>query len=165
METRTRKTTRIPGYHYSDPGAYFLTMCTLDRARLLSRIRVTGDTAVTDLLEYGRVVECEILKMNGIYNHLRVDKYVIMPDHVHLLLTVMDPVLRNAPPEAKNSAVAKYVGTLKRFCNRKYGRNIWQKGSNDHVIRNQEDYNTRWEYMEKNPMNWIITGKNGPTSP
>jgi len=103
--------------------------------------------------------------MNEIYSHLRVDKYVIMPDHVHLLLTILEPELRNASQEAKNSVIAKYVGTFKRFCNRKCGKNLWQPRSYDHIIRDQADYDIRWEYIENNPMSWILTGKTTHPSP
>ena len=55
----------------------------------------------------------------------------------------------------KNSAVSKFVSTFKRFCNKEYGENIWQPRYYDHVIRNQQDYNTIWEYIENNPRKWI----------
>lgn len=104
-------------------------------------------------------MQSQIQRMNACYAHLRVEKYVIMPDHVHLILTLLDSAPENASLEPKNSAVAKFVGTFKRFCNKECGQAIWQARSYDHIIRDQEDYNVRWEYIENNPMNWILTGK------
>lgn len=56
----------------------------------------------------------------------------------------------------KNSTVAKFVSTFKRFCNIDYGENIWQGRYCDHIIRNQDDYNEVWEYIEQNPQKWVI---------
>lgn len=53
-----------------------------------------------------------------------------------------------------NSLVSKFVGIFKRFCNKEYGCNIWQERSYDHIIRNQEDYNEKWEYIDCNPLKW-----------
>ena len=60
----------------------------------------------------------------------------------------------------KNSFVAKFVSTLKRFCNKEYGCNVWQNGYYDHVVRNFQDYIETFEYIENNPMKWFV--KNHP---
>ena len=59
----------------------------------------------------------------------------------------------------KNSEISKFVSTLKRFCNKEYGENIWQQRYYDHVIRNTEDYNEIWQYIENNPAKRILTHK------
>ena len=160
MENTSRKRIRVPGYDYSSSGCYAITICTEGRLRVLSSIREEEGAAIVELSEYGKIVERNIQTMNGIYAHIQVEKYVIMPDHVHMLLRVQDASKKNGTEEVKNSAVSKFVGTLKRFCNKEFGKNIWQPRSNDHIIRDQEDYNTRWNYMENNPMSWILNGKN-----
>ena len=161
MEYRTRKRIRCVGYDYNSAGSYFISICTADRKRLLSRILLCGETAKVALTDYGRIAENQLLEMNARYKHLHVDHYVIMPDHVHIILTITDPTLCNASEDMKNSVISQFVGTFKRFTNKAYGHNIWQPRSNDHVIRNEKDYLTRWQYMDNNPLNWIITGKNG----
>ncbi len=60
----------------------------------------------------------------------------------------------------KNSAIAKFVSTFKRFCNKEYEDNIWQSRYYDHIIRNQEDYNETYSYIENNPAKWVLTHKN-----
>lgn len=57
-------------------------------------------------------------------------------------------------PVPTNSLVSNFISTFKRFCNKKYGCNIWQERSYDHIIRNQEDYNEKWEYIDGNPLKW-----------
>ncbi len=46
--------------------------------------------------------------------------------------------------------------TFKRFCNKKYGKNIWQRGFYDHIIRNDEDYENHLRYIQENPLRWEL---------
>ena len=92
-----RKPTRLFNFDYSRGGAYFLTICTQDRKRILSQIvgtekeKPVGDGALDipkiRLTRYGRIVEKYILSTNNIEG-VFVDKYVIMPNHIHLILCV-----------------------------------------------------------------------------
>ena len=160
MEMPQRKPNRIDNYDYSQNGAYFVTICTHDRKKILSKINVgTGvlDCPHIQLLPDGEIADKYIRQMNAFYEHLSVDQYVIMPDHIHILLTVQNGQSRTPVPTRANSTVAKFVSTFKRFCNKEYGENIWQGRYYDHVIRNQQDYNEVWEYIEKNPRKWAMT--------
>ena len=158
-ELKNRKTTRLKGADYNRNQAVFLTICTKERRCILSRIVGTGvlDGPQIELTTYGQIADKYIGKMNAFYENLTVDKYVIMPDHIHLLLTINEPdghPGRGVP--TRTSVIARFVGTLKRFCNKEYGENIWQSRYYDHVIRNQQDYNEVWEYIENNPRKWIV---------
>jgi REP element-mobilizing transposase RayT len=83
---------------------------------------------------------------------VKVDKYVIMPDHIHLLIHLYDNGRSGTPaPTNANSAIAQFVSTFKRFCNKEYGKNIWQRSYYDHIIRNDQDYREVWQYIEQNP--------------
>ena len=163
MEQPQRKPNRIPDYDYSQNGAYFVTICTQGRKPVLSKISVgtpvpgCPQIPVLDLLPCGKITDQYIRQLDAFYNHISVDKYVIMPDHIHLLLTINEPVGhpgRGVP--TRTSVIARFVGTLKRFCNKEYGENIWQSRYYDHVIRNQRDYNEVWEYIENNPRKWRL---------
>ena len=166
---------RIAGYDYSQSGAYFVTICTQDRKKILSKISVgtplpgcpqiphdenghpgTGVPTV-ELLWHGEIANQYIRQMDAFYEYLSVDQYMIMPDHIHLLITIHKA---NGHPErgvpTRTSEIARFVGTFKRFCNKEYGSNIWQSRYYDHVIRNQQDYNEVWEYIENNPTKWAI---------
>ncbi len=95
--------------------------------------------------------------MNDFYDYLSVDKYVIMPNHIHLLISISN--IENGQsgtpvPTNTNSHIAKFVSTFKRFCNKEYGHNIWQGRYYDHIIRNENDYKEIWEYIENNPLKW-----------
>ena len=161
MALPNRMSNRLPCYDYSTSGAYFITICTQNRKQILSKLVGTGvlDCPQVQLSKYGKVAERYILQLNNFYDHISVDKYVIMPNHIHILLSVQGQSGTPVPTDDceidnKNSTVAKFVSTFKRFCNKEYGENIWQNRYYDHVIRNQQDYNDIWEYIEFNPTQW-----------
>ena len=165
MELPKRKPTRLNNYDYSTSGAYFITICTKDRKVILSDIVVgTGvpDCPKIKLLKHGKIADKYINQLNNFYNNISVDKYVIMPDHIHLLLSINNveingqsrtpvPTNNSVKIDNTNSIIAKFVSTFKRFCNKEYGENIWQARYYDHIIRGQNDYNEIWEYIENNP--------------
>ena len=99
-----RKHTRLQGYDYSTPGAYFVTVCTQNRKCILSEITVGADALggpKTVLTHVGRVVEKYILSVENV-SGVHVDKYVIMPNHVHMILIVTEsggPPRASAPTE------------------------------------------------------------------
>ena len=95
-ELPKRKSIRIEGFDYSQAGSYFITLCTLDRKKLLSKITVgtplpgcppemgcNNRSPKLQLLWHGEIADKYIRQLNAFYSHLSVDKYVIMPDHVH----------------------------------------------------------------------------------
>ena len=111
------------------------------------------------LKEYGKTADKYIKQLNDFYDNISVDNYVIMPDHIHLIISIQADVSGQSgtpvPTEQflnnRNSIIAKFVSTFKRFCNKEYGKNIWQERYFDHIIRNQADYIETWKYIEDNP--------------
>ncbi|MBR5270970.1 MAG: hypothetical protein IKV64_02170 [Clostridia bacterium] len=160
MELPKRKPTRLKGYDYSSPGTYFITICVKDRKELLSKIIVgTGvlDCPKNILTKYGEIANKHIQDMSDFYDNIKIDKFVIMPNHIHLLIQISEIDNQNGPsgtPVPTNSFIAQFVSTFKRFCNREYGENIWQARSNDHIIRNKNDYKKIWEYIDTNVRRW-----------
>ncbi len=92
MDLPKRKPTRLKGYNYSTPGMYFLTVCVKDRKHLLGKIVGCGDFDAPQMIlsEYGAILNKYINLMNNKYSHIKIDKYVIMPNHFHLILNIMD---------------------------------------------------------------------------
>ena len=165
MDVEQRKSNRIESYDYSQTGAYFITICTQDRKRILSKITVgTGvlDCPQVQLLKHGEIADKYICQLNAFYAHVSVDRYVIMPDHIHILMTIQKGQSGTPVPTSeikidnKNSSVSKFISTFKRFCNKECGENIWQRSFYDHIIRNQQDYNEIWQYIENNPRKWAM---------
>ncbi len=86
-----RKPTRLKDFDYSSPGAYFITICTENRRKILSRI-VGGDVLDAaknvELLPWGKIADKYINQLNDFYENITVDRYVIMPNHIYIMLFV-----------------------------------------------------------------------------
>ena len=156
MELPKRKNIRLKGYDYNTPGCYFITICTKNKEKLLCNIVGTDVLGGPKIIftQCGNIVDGQLEYMSDFYTHIKIDKYVVMPNHVHLLLRVTE---RNGPPGRAvptKSVVSDFVGTFKRFTDRKIGINIWQGRSYDHIIRDEKDYLKIAEYIENNPYKW-----------
>ena len=111
-----------------------------------------------ELSSHGKIADKNIHKMDAFYDHVSVDKYVIMPDHIHLLIRIDEQNGHpgRGVPTRRTSVVSRFVGTLKRFCNKEYGGNVWQRGYYDHVVRDRSDYDDIYRYIETNPTQWEL---------
>ncbi|MBR3738701.1 MAG: transposase [Eubacterium sp.] len=160
MEKKNRKLPRLKNYNYSLNGKYFVTFCVKNMKCLLSSIVGSGDLDAPRIIlsNIGEIVEYNILLMNTIYENIKFEKYVIMPNHIHLIVNIesTDSNGASGSPLPTNSVLSRHIGTLKRFCNKQIGDNIWQTGFYDHIIRNEEDYLHHLQYIEENPKKWII---------
>ena len=154
-----RKQIRIENYDYSTTGAYFVTVCTANREKIFWN-GVGADIIRPQnvpLSHAGKIAEQAILQMVDHYNNITVDKYCVMPDHIHLVLRIesdIDGRIISAP------TVSTVIGSMKRWASRQIGRPIWQKSFYDHGIRNQQDYDEIWQYIENNPLKYLL--KNAP---
>ena len=151
MELPQRKRNRLPGYDYGQNGAYFITVCTKERKRILSDI--VGDDAHIVPKPIGRIAEKYIRHVP------EIEKYVIMPDHIHMIIRLDGGAMRASLP-TKNR-VAGIVRSIKALTTKEVGEAVFQRSYYDHVIRNQQDYDEVWEYIENNPRKWINRGANG----
>ena len=74
-----------------------------------------------------------------------------------MLIQILETGNSNGPSRTSvptNSLIAQFVSTFKRFCNKEYGKNIWQSRSNDHIIRGEKDYQKICEYIDTNVIRW-----------
>lgn len=146
-ELPKRKTIRIENYDYSTPGAYFITVCIQDRKSILWKVGAA--ICRPPLSKIGSVVETAIHQIPEHYPMISVDKYCIMPDHIHMLLSI------NTDEDGRQIAaptVPTVVGHMKRWVSMQIGHSIWQKSFIDRVIRNDKGYRAVWEYIENNPI-------------
>ena len=150
MELKTRKELRLKDYDYGTPGAYFVTICTHGKEKLLCNIVGEGLCALPQikLTDTGNMVEESIAYINSTYDTVKVDKYVIMPNHIHLLITIEGTEGHGGPP------LQTIIGRLKSYTTHKYGGILWQRSFYDHVIRSEKDYQKIWEYIDTNPIKW-----------
>ena len=95
----TRKHNRLKEYDYSQNGYYFITICTAERRKILCDISVGANCVrpKTTFSEIGKLVAENISILNDIYETVRVDKYVIMPNHIHLIVVIQNGRTQFAP--------------------------------------------------------------------
>lgn len=150
-----RKHIRIEDFDYSSPGAYFITICTANREKIFwcNRRGDLWSPANVPLSDIGITVDNEIQKLNTVYTVVRVDKYCIMPDHIHMILSI-DSDADGRPQVAPT--ISRVMKQFKGSVTKQVGRPVWQKSFYDHGIRNQQDYNEIWEYIENNPLKYLL---------
>ena len=85
-----RKTIRPTDHDYSTPGAYFITICTANRQKIFwsDRRGELCSPARLPMSHIGKIVEAEIHKLDTVYDAVHVDKYCVMPDHIHMILRI-----------------------------------------------------------------------------
>jgi len=148
-----RKQIRIKDFDYSTAGAYFVTVCTKDRNKILWQ-SVGADNIrpkSISLSPVGEIVEQGILQISEHYKSITVDKYCIMPDHIHLIIRINcneSGRIISAP------TLSTVVGSLKRWVSKQAKNSIWQKSFFDHAIRNEQDYVETMNYIKNNPLKY-----------
>lgn len=156
VEHPYRKPNRISGYDYSQNGAYFITICTQDRRKILSYIVGDGSPVPKP---YGMIAEEIIHQIQDKYQAVSVDNYIVMPDHIHLLLRIDWDLGTGDPSPTLGNIIGWYKYQVTKQINTKFdrqGEKVFQRSYYDHVIRNQQDYDEVWEYIENNPRKWAI---------
>ena len=154
-EIPERKSIRITGYDYSTPGAYFITVCAANRAKIFwsDRRGELCSPANVLLSDVGMIVDKENQKLNSVYDAVRVDKYCIMPDYIHMILTI--EAAEDGRPQVAPT-ISRVMKQFKGSITKQVGRPIWQKSFYDHGVRNQHDYDEIWEYIENNPLKYLL---------
>jgi REP element-mobilizing transposase RayT len=145
---QTRKSLRLPDYAYNQNGAYFVTICTKDKQYLFWKERVMCENAIP-LSPVGRLVDEEIQRMSTIYPAVSVDCYVIMPNHVHLIIRIDTPGNDETVP-----TLSRIVKQFKGAATKRCGFPLWQRSYYDHVIRDDADYQIKQTYLSANPFHW-----------
>ena len=154
-----RKSLRLKTFDYSSNGAYYVTVCVEGKRQLLGE--VVGDDAhiipICRLSQYGCVVRKYIENINLVYSGVWVDKYIVMPNHIHLILFVDqvktgDGPLRAAAPTS--AIIPTVVRSLKTMVTKEVGISLWQRSYHDHIIRDENEYQEIWQYIDQNPAKW-----------
>lgn len=101
------------------------------------------------------------------YKSCTLEKYVIMPNHIHLILLIENYNLLSDISQNQKIAsyqcgrpmvaptVAKIINQFKGYVSKQIGFSIWQKSYYDHIIRNETDYLKIWQYIDENSLKWI----------
>ena len=133
----TRKNPRLTDYDYSVGGYYFITICTKDK------IHYFGEIAKEEmqLNDIGKLAQSSIEKIEKIYKTIKVDKFVVMPNHIHMIVIIDRETALSIP---------RIIKQYKEYITKQIGESIWQKSYYDHIIRNEKDYLRIWQYIDEN---------------
>ena len=153
MELPKRKQNRLTEYDYSTPNAYFITICTENRRNLFWKDigTVIDRPENVPLTNLGIIVRQSVMNIPKHYPTISVDRFVVMPNHVHLLLQIHTNT--DGRPMAAPT-ISTGINQFKGIVSKKAGFSVWQKGFHDHVIRNEKDYLEIWNYIDGNPSKW-----------
>jgi len=164
-----RRSIRLKDFDYSQSGAYFITICTHNKECVFGDV-VNGKMWLN---KYGRIILEEWIKTENIRANVRMDFYVVMPNHVHGLIVINHRrgVLQYAPTKTKFQSPSQTVGaivrgfksvTTKRINQIRYtpGLPVWQRNYYEHVIRNKVKLNKIREYIQNNSLKWHLDREN-----
>jgi hypothetical protein len=147
-----RKNIRLKDYDYSQNGAYFITICIKDRHELLGKAvgAAIGRPCEIELSDNGKIVENAIENIQIKYKYVFVDKYIIMPNHIHMIL-----IIDNNGRAMRAPTISTVINQFKGYATKQIGFPIWQKLFYEHIIRDKEDYQIKWNYIDTNPEKWM----------
>ncbi|MBE6630409.1 MAG: hypothetical protein E7624_06115 [Ruminococcaceae bacterium] len=161
-ELPQRKPLRLRDFNYSAPGLYFITICTHHKKSTLSRVvGAIHESPAIKLTAYGEIVDRNIRALSERFV-MEVGSYVIMPNHIHLILALTGDeqirAIRESPLQGR-SEISKIVGYLKMNASKeircRFGEEtVWQRGFHDHIIRDREDLERHLRYIGENPLYW-----------
>ncbi len=164
VEKPSRKQNRLIEYDYGQEGCYFVTLCTQNRAQLFQMEKSNNDfgTAHRPFPTKGnQIVHKWVKETENKFPNIAIDKYVVMPDHLHLIITIKERHIGRSLPDViqffKTMTTNEYIRGVNEGHLKPFHKKLWQKSYYDHIIRNQQDYNETWEYIENNPAKWMLT--------
>ena len=164
-----RKNIRLKNYDYSECGTYFITICTKNKEKLLWNgeldtqnfdWKLVGEHSVRPqglpLSKVGIVVEQGLNKWNDTYENIYLSSYVIMPNHLHIMIVIL-------PSQCGCTECSPTISEMVRFfkssITKCLGSNIWQQSFYDHIIRDKRDYDEITKYIHENPLKWQLDRK------
>jgi REP element-mobilizing transposase RayT len=156
-----RRSIRLKDYDYSQPGAYFVTVCTHNRECLFGT--VTDGNMIPS--KTGDIVAFCWHDLPAHYPHITIDAFVVMPNHIHGIIILRHPDNVGAglkpAPTMQRHGLPEIVRGFKTFSARRInavritpGMPLWQRNYYEHVIRDERDLNAIREYIVGNPVGW-----------
>jgi putative transposase len=161
-QTHHRRSIRLPEYDYTQPGAYFVTICAWQKKSLFGDI-CNSEIRLTDL---GKIAQRELERLHQRFSHIQLDCFAVMPNHIHMIIVISSntisqgnftehfgrPVSGSIPTIVRSykSAVTSQIKTRRdapKFP-------IWQVNYYEHIIQNEAEWGQIRMYIENNPIEW-----------
>jgi putative transposase len=161
--TARRRSLRLKDFDYSTSALYFVTVCTSRRKPLLANI-VAGRLQPSAI---GRVVSECWFELPYHYSRLELGAFVVMPNHIHGLMLLRDPVGAGLRPAPTTATLSQIVGAFKSFSSRRIHesnastpRKVWQRGFHERIVRNRNECTKIEHYILQNPARWEFDREN-----
>jgi REP element-mobilizing transposase RayT len=170
-----RRSVRLPGYDYSQNGAYFITICTQNRECIFGEIE---DDAMR-LSDAGQIAADSWRWLARQYDHVVLDEWEIMPNHLHAIIVISDDCRGDSraggsqtggsrtAPTRRPKPLGRLIGAYKTVSTKRInelvhtpGARIWQCNYYEHIIRNDDELNRIRQYIIENPARWGIDREN-----
>ncbi|RME13326.1 MAG: transposase [Ardenticatenia bacterium] len=178
-----RRSIRLKGYDYTQPGAYFVTICTHERAHLFGRV-VDGEMVLN---AWGEIVRDEWFRTADIRANVELyaDEFVVMPNHVHGIIWIVEtdetdvgatrqvaPTNRRVAPTDRprgpvSGSLGAIIGQYKSAVTRRIniqrntpGGRVWQRNYYEHIIRTERALHAIRRYIADNPRRWHLDRHN-----
>ena len=162
----SRKNIRLKTWDYQSASCYHVTFCVQGMSCILGSITAKtagipeldprGESPTSDvrtaLSDQGACIHDAIVQADSDYEGFSVKKFVVMPNHVHVLVAV--------ETHGTNATLGRFVGYIKTRATRAAKLKgvapvSWQRGYYEHIIRDENDYALTWRYIDENPAKWI----------
>lgn len=166
---KNRKANRLKGYDYSKNNLYFVTICVQDRVCCFGSViqvatanhleqHLPDEKAVMNLNSHGIIVQKQIEWLSQQYPYIDLHNYVIMPNHIHMLLEIDSNRIANK--EVKIKSLSSLIGAFKTTSSKLIHESgylgfSWQRSFHDHIIRNGKAYRNISRYIDLNPQKWF----------
>ena len=155
-EKHHRRSIRLPGYDYTRPGAYYVTL----RVNIYDLPMCTIVHEAVRLSDVGRIVVRSWAWLGDHYPYVELDAWVVMPDHLHGILMILgDEAV--AVPGVKRKPLGQLIGAFKTVSTKEINRlldtpgaRFWQRNYYEHIVRDEKDLNRIRRYIAANPRRW-----------
>ena len=168
-EKHHRRSIRLRGYDYTQPGTYFATICVRERECVLGNI-LDREMVLSDL---GQIAAESWQWLAKQYPYVTLDAWVVMPNHLHGIVIINDDdgrrgASRCAPTSpAKRKPLGQLIGAFKTVSTKRInqirgnaGTPFWQRGFYEHIIRNSRELTAIQQYTADNPVKWQLDRDN-----
>jgi len=168
--SKKRRSIRLPAYDYAQAGGYFITICTHNRACLFGE-NIEGKMVLNDM---GLTIECEWAKTPALRSNVKLDVFVVMPNHIHGIVLILESARKGVSPYVPagdfrspsqtigavirgfKSAATKQINIIRNSP----GTKLWQRNFYERVIRNEDELSLMQKYIVENPAQWEFDKEN-----
>ena len=149
-----RKVIRLKDHDYSQAGCYFISICIKKWNNILwSEFSFNTNNGRPALSKTGLLIDTELNKISSIYECVKIDNYVIMPNHIHMIIRLSAVDNEDGRPQAA-PAISRIINQFKGSISKQLGYSIWQKLFIDCIMRDEDEYLIKWRYIDENPVRW-----------